>query len=100
MWGMIAKITVVSGKRSALAEILSRNSKTMPGCLSYIVAEDSADENVIWVSEAWQDLASHDNSLTLPSVQEAIRDAKPLVAGFEKVATTHPVGGVAPPSAP
>jgi quinol monooxygenase YgiN len=100
MWGMIAKITVVSGKRSALAEILSRNSKTMPGCLSYIVAEDSADENVIWVSEAWQDLASHDNSLTLPSVQEAIRDAKPLVAGFEKVAITHPVGGVTPPSAP
>lgn len=42
---MIAKITAVGGKRSALVEILSRNSKTMPGCLSYIVAEDSADEN-------------------------------------------------------
>ncbi len=99
MWGMIAKVTAVSGKRSALAEILSRNSKTMPGCLSYIVAEDATDENVIWVTEAWQDLASHDNSLTLPSVQEAMRDAKPLVAGIEKVATTRPVGGIATPSA-
>jgi quinol monooxygenase YgiN len=99
MWGMIAKITAVGGKRSALVEILSRNSKTMPGCLSYIVAEDSADENVIWVTEAWKDLASHDNSFTLPSVQTAIRDAKPLVAGFEKVATTRPVGEIDSPSA-
>jgi len=98
MWGMIAKITAVGGKRSALVEILSRNSRSMPGCLSYIVAEDSADENVIWVTEAWKDVASHDSSLTLPSVLEAIRDAKPLVAGFEKVATTHPVGGIAPPA--
>jgi quinol monooxygenase YgiN len=98
MWGMIAKITAVGGKRSALVEILSRNSKTMPGCLSFIVAEDSADENVIWVTEAWQDLASHDNSLTLPPVQEAILAAKPLVAGFENIATTRPVGGIDPRS--
>ena len=99
MWGMIAKITAVAGKRGALVEILSRNSKTMPGCLSYIVAEDANDENLIWVNEAWKDLASHDNSLTLPSVQEAIRAAKPLVTGFEKIATTHPVGGIDPPPA-
>jgi quinol monooxygenase YgiN len=99
MWGMIAKITAVARKRSALVEILSRNSRTMPGCLSYVVAEDATDENVIWVTEAWKDLASHDASLMLPSVLEAIRDAKPLVAVFEKVATTHPVGGIAAPSA-
>ena len=99
MWGMIAKITAVAGKRSALVEIPSRNSRTMPGCLSYVVAEDASDENVIWVTEAWKDLASHDASLTLPSVLEAVREAKPLVAAFERVATTHPVGGIAAPSA-
>ena len=47
MWGMIQKITAVGSKRNALVEILSRNSKTMPGCLSYLAAEDSTDENVI-----------------------------------------------------
>jgi quinol monooxygenase YgiN len=94
MWGMIAKLTAAAGKRSALLEILSRNSETMPGCLIYIVAEDAADVNVIWVSEAWRDEASHANSLTLPAVQAAIRDAKPLVAGFEKIAITRPVGGL------
>jgi quinol monooxygenase YgiN len=93
MWGMIAKLTAVAGKRSALIDILSRNSATMPGCLIYLVSEDAADENVIWVSEAWQDEASHANSLTLPAVQAAIRDAKPLIGGFEKIAATRPVGG-------
>jgi quinol monooxygenase YgiN len=94
MWGMIAKLTAVAGKRGALIEILSRNSETMPGCLIYLVAEDAADENVIWVSEAWQDEASHADSLTLPAVQAAIRDAKALIAGFERIATTRPIGGL------
>jgi quinol monooxygenase YgiN len=36
------------------------------GCFSYIVAKDSADENVIWVTEAWESVTSHDASLSLP----------------------------------
>jgi quinol monooxygenase YgiN len=99
MWGMIAKLKAAAGKRSALIEILSRNSQTMPGCLVYIVAEDAADENVVWVSEAWQDEASHTNSLTLPAVQAAVRDGKALVAAFEKIATTRPIGGLSQRSA-
>jgi quinol monooxygenase YgiN len=94
MWGMIAKLTAAPGKRNTLIEILNRNSETMPGCLIYLVAEDAVDENVIWVSEAWRDEASHANSLTLPAVQAAIREAKPLIAAFERIATTRPVGGV------
>ena len=55
----------------------------MPGCLSYIIAKDTEDENVVWITEVWEDEASHHNSLQLPSVRHAITKAMPLIAGFE-----------------
>ncbi len=67
MWGMIAKITTVPGKRDEMIEILKQSAAGMPGCLSYVVAKDAADENVIWVGEVWDSLASHDASLSLPA---------------------------------
>ena len=51
---------------------LKEGAADMPGCLSYVVAKDSADENVIWVTEAWESIASHDASLSSPSVKNAI----------------------------
>lgn len=98
MYGLIAKLTSVFGKRDALIEILKEGTKGMPGCRSYILAKDAAEENTIWVTEIWDSAASHDASLTLPAVKDSIGKAKPLVAGFEKVAVTNPVGGVGFPS--
>jgi quinol monooxygenase YgiN len=66
----------------------------MPGCLSYIIAEDLADPNAIWVTEAWDKKESHDASLKLPQVQSAIAKARPLIAGFDSSAQTKPVGGI------
>ncbi len=71
----------------------------MPGCLSYVVAKDSADENVIWVTEAWESIASHDASLSSPSVKNAIPRTKAMVSSFEKIAVTTPVWGVGLPLA-
>jgi quinol monooxygenase YgiN len=51
------------------------------------------------VTEIWDSEASHDASLTLPAVKNSVAQAKPLIAGFEKVAVTNPVGGVGFPSA-
>lgn len=65
----------------------------MPGCLSYIVAEDSQDEHAIWITEVWEDQESHQASLSLPSVQEAIRKGRPMIAGFGERFETSPVGG-------
>ena len=98
MYGLIAKLTAIPGKRDELIAILKQGTKEMPGCLSYILAKDSLDENVIWVTEIWDSAASHDASLTLPSVKDAIGLGKPLIAGFEKVAVTNPVAGVGLPS--
>ncbi|MBE0410657.1 MAG: antibiotic biosynthesis monooxygenase, partial [Anaerolineales bacterium] len=43
MFGLIGKITAVSGKREELISILLAGSVDMPGCLSYIIARDTAD---------------------------------------------------------
>lgn len=94
MYGLIGKFTAADGKRDELVGYLLEGLRDMPGCLSYIVANDPADANIIWVTEAWTDRASHAASLSLPSVQEAIRKARPIIAGMESLAETQPVGGV------
>ena len=65
----------------------------MPGCLSYIVANDPGDPHALWITEVWDSADSHKASLTLPSVQAAIQEGRPLIAGMQKVAETAPVGG-------
>ena len=98
MYGLIAKLTAVLGKRDELIKILEEGTRSMPGCRSYILAKDAVDEKAIWVTEIWDSAASHDASLTLPAVKDSIAQAKPLIAGFEKVAVTNPIGGVGFPS--
>jgi quinol monooxygenase YgiN len=94
MYGLIAKLTAVPGKRADLIAILKESASAMPGCLSYIVAKDSADENTLWITEVWDSVASHDASLLLPSVKSAMTQAKPIIAAFDKTAVTSPVWGV------
>jgi quinol monooxygenase YgiN len=97
MFGMIGKITVVPGQRDAFIGILLSGTQQMPGCLNYLVCKDAADENAVWITEAWDSKTHHDASLALPSVKEAIAKGKPMIAKFETVALTEPVGGVGLP---
>jgi quinol monooxygenase YgiN len=100
MYGMIAKLTTVPGKREDMIGVLRGSAANMPGCLSYVVAKDSADENVLWVTEVWDNKASHDGSLLLSTVRKAIPQGQLLVSRFEKIADTSPVWGVGLPPAP
>ncbi|HVL42205.1 MAG TPA: putative quinol monooxygenase [Brevundimonas sp.] len=93
MYGLIGKMTATPGQRDALTAILLESLGTMPGCLSYIVAHDPADETAIWVTEVWTDEAAHRASLQIPEVKEAIRRGMPLIATFDDVKVTRPVGG-------
>jgi quinol monooxygenase YgiN len=93
MYGLFGKMTAVSGKRDELIGILLAGVARMPGCLSYIVAKDASDANAIWITEVWDSKASHDASLSLPSVKEAIATGRPLIAGFADSVVTIPVGG-------
>jgi quinol monooxygenase YgiN len=93
MHGLINKMTAVEEKRDELIAILLQGTKDMPGCLSYIVAKDPADATTIWVTEVWEDRASHKASLSLPAVREAIAKGKPLIAKFDQSVITEPAGG-------
>ena len=93
MYGLIGKIKVVSGKRDLLISILIEGIAGMPGCLSYVVAQDQTDQDAIWVTEVWTSQISHQESLALPSVQKAITLGKPLITGFGERFETTPIGG-------
>ena len=93
MYGLIGKVTAVPGQREALAAILLEATGTMPGCFSYVIAMDPADADALWITEVWDDSASHEASLGLPAVQAAIARGKPLIAGFSHRVETIPVGG-------
>lgn len=94
MYGLIGKIIAVPGEREALIGILLEGTGAMPGCRSYVIARDPGDADALWVTEVWDDEASHRASLGLPVVKEAIGRGKPLIRGFENRVVTEPVGGV------
>ncbi len=93
MYGLIGRMAATPGQRDELARILLDGLRDMPGCYSYIVANDPADPDALWVTEVWQDKESHAASLSLPSVQAAIARGRPLIAGFGERFETEPVGG-------
>ena len=93
MYGLIGKITTVSGERDTLIAILLDGASDMPGCLSYVVARDPSDATAIWITEVWDSQASHQASLSLPSVQQAIARGRSLIEGFDARVVTEPVGG-------
>jgi quinol monooxygenase YgiN len=93
MYGLIVKMAMICGRREEMIEILKESASNMAGCLSYVVAKDSADEDVLWVTEVWDSAVSHDASLSLPSVKNAIPRATAIVSSFERIAVTIPVWG-------
>ena len=99
MFGLIAKIKTAPGQRDALVAILVEGTAAMPGCVSYVVANDVADSDAIWVTEVWASRESHRASLSLPAVQQAIAKGRSLIAGFGERFETEPVGGHGLPAA-
>ena len=97
MHGLIGRMRARPGQRDALVAILLEGTGGMPGCLSYVVAKDPIDADAIWITEVWDSRASHDASLQIPAVQDAIRRARPLIAGFDNGQETIPLGGVGLP---
>ena len=93
MYGLIGKMTAQADKRDALTAILVKGVAGMPGCLSYVVANDATSAEIIWITEVWDSKEAHAASLELPSVRDAIARGRPLIAGVERIAETVPIGG-------
>lgn len=58
-----------------------------------------ADADASWITDVWDSGASHQASLALPSVRQAIAKRRPLIAGFGPSTGTAPVGGPGLPTA-
>lgn len=93
MYGLIGRMKAVPGQRAELAAILLEGTDAMPGCLSYIIAEDPEDADALWITEVWDSADSHRASLGLPAVQAAIARGRPMIAGFDNRHETRPLGG-------
>lgn len=93
MYGLIGKMLAAEGKRDELVKLLLQGTSEMPGCLSYIIANDPTNADAIWITEVWDSKESHAASLKLPAVRNAIEKGKPLIAGFGERFETEPVGG-------
>ena len=94
MYGLIGKLTATSGQRDALVAVLIEGTAKMPGCLSYIIALDTVDADALWVTEVWDNQKSHQASLALPAVKDAMARGRPLIAGFSNRVETTPIGGI------
>ncbi|SEI82784.1 Quinol monooxygenase YgiN [Sphingobium sp. AP50] len=94
LYGLIGQMLASPGKRDELVGYLKEATRAMPGCLSYVVALDTANPDAIWITEVWDSRESHAASLKLPAVRAAIAKARPIIAGFPQHFETVPVAGV------
>ncbi len=94
MYGVIAKLTLHPGKREEVIALLSENSRNLPGCFSYIIADDLGNGNTLWITEVWESKASHDASLNFRAGQAILPRVQQMTVIFEKIAETIPVAGL------
>ncbi len=78
----VGALGAVSGRRDDLAAHLTRRSDvlTEAGCLLYEVGVGE-DPDTVYVMELWTSAEAHQASLQLPTVQEAIAQARPMLSG-------------------
>jgi len=94
-YGLIGQIAAHPGKRGELAAILTEGTDRIPGNFAYLVGEDAANPDALWIVEIWADEAAHAASLTLPQVKAAIARGRPLIAEFGTRAEFKPVANAA-----
>ncbi len=96
MYGRTGKLVAQAGMRQELVEILTRAADivgALPGCHLYLINEDLADENTVWVMEVWADKESHAASLQDERVRSLIQEAMPLLGGAPEGVEMNVVGG-------
>lgn len=93
MYGLIGSFKSAPGQRAELAAILLGDVGAMPGCKSYVVAEDPTDADTLWVTEVWDSETAHKASLEIPAVKAAIAKAMPMIAGFGEHRVLKVLGG-------
>lgn len=71
------------GHRDELVVLLTRLNPELQdaGCLLYEVGINNEERDTVSVTKLWTSAEAHQNSLQLPSMKAAIREARPLLSG-------------------
>lgn len=80
---MFGAFVAHAGKEEELLSILNEHSMdAYPGCLTYRIFRDPDQKEMIWIFEEWNSEEDHKNSLSDPSIREAIGRTMPLIESF------------------
>jgi quinol monooxygenase YgiN len=93
-YGIIGQIIAQPGQRAVLAKILAAMNGKMEDNFLYLVGEDAANADALWVVELWLNAAAHQASLQSEVVRAVIAQGRPMIAGF---GARHEFGPVLPP---
>jgi quinol monooxygenase YgiN len=93
MYGLIRKMKAITGQRDVLIAILLKGIQGAPACISYVIARDPADEDVVWITEVWDSRESQRASSSSPQMQRAVARSKAFTAGYGEHFEIEPIGG-------
>ncbi|MBS2967658.1 antibiotic biosynthesis monooxygenase [Metabacillus sp. KIGAM252] len=95
-FGLFGKLMAKEGHGEQLAAILleaSHAMKEVTGCELYVVSAAENEPDAVMVYEVWINQEAHQASLKLEATQNLIKQAKPIIAGMERISTLKPIGG-------
>jgi quinol monooxygenase YgiN len=93
---VVAKIPAQPGKRAELAAALQGALNTAagePGTIYYILHEDVADENMLWMYEMYTDQAALDGHMGTEAFKALGPAIGPFLAGRPELIFLKPLGG-------
>ncbi|WP_262694407.1 putative quinol monooxygenase [Kordiimonas aquimaris] len=90
MHGVIVKITAKHEKRDELAAILQAGTRNLPGCISFVIAKDMFEPELLWITEVWENKQAHEASVTSQAVRDNIAKARKIMENMSIVTATEP----------
>lgn len=98
-YGLSGKLMTKPGQRDAVVALLLRDVEELKavGCDLYVVSVSKDHPDAIFVTEVWTSPEAHRASLALPSVKQAIAEAKPLLTGEFDMVELSVAGGLGVP---
>ena len=93
---VLAKITALPGKRAELVnefQFALDNVKNEPGTLTYILHEDSANEDVLYFYEIYTDQSALEAHGSADWFKELGPKLRPFTASRPEITLLKPVGG-------
>jgi quinol monooxygenase YgiN len=93
---LINKLVAKPGHRDEVVNILLESARPFednPSCILYRVFKDMADENAIWVEDAWTNKDDHEQALKTPEMAAYIQKCMPLLEGMPEQIRVEYAGG-------